>query len=194
MLLSALSVAHHKCCLLPLTSRLPCVDSVESEAEVGEANKKTNTVIAFYLQSNAADGQRRIDAFVNAAYTYYQVSRSCCTPGLHAAAWSAFTSRTRASARSDVEPSEALDAPEQATVSSQQSGKGCQTRARQYRKRGMPEYCGGCQGHLWCPMLALTHCAAVRAAGSDERVICRCAVPLHAVFRRPTRAAGRRQG
>jgi hypothetical protein len=47
---------------------------VESETEVGEASKRTNTVIAFHLQSNATDGQRRIDAFVDAAYTYYQVS------------------------------------------------------------------------------------------------------------------------
>ena len=43
---------------------------------MGEASKRTNTVIAFHLQSNSADGQQRIDAFVNAAYTYYQASGS----------------------------------------------------------------------------------------------------------------------
>lgn len=45
---------------------------MENVMEVGEGSKRTNTVVAFHLQSNAADGQRRIDAFVDAAYAYYQ--------------------------------------------------------------------------------------------------------------------------
>ena len=40
--------------------------------ETAEGSKQTNTVVAFHLQSDAADGQRRIDAFVDAAYAHYQ--------------------------------------------------------------------------------------------------------------------------
>ena len=50
--------------------------------ETAEGSKQTNTVVAFHLQSDAADGQRRIDAFVDAAYAHYQARRrpECC-PG-----------------------------------------------------------------------------------------------------------------
>ena len=40
--------------------------------ETAEGSKQTNTVVAFHLQSDASDGQRRIDAFVDAAYDHYQ--------------------------------------------------------------------------------------------------------------------------
>ena len=66
----------HSCSCL--TSTLTRRGRVENVTEVGEASKRTNTVITFHLQSNAADGQRRIDAFVDAAYRYYQASHSCC--------------------------------------------------------------------------------------------------------------------
>ncbi len=48
---------------------------VENVMETAEGSKQTNTVVAFHLQSDAADGQRRIDAFVDTAYAHYQARR-----------------------------------------------------------------------------------------------------------------------
>ena len=53
---------------------------VENVMEVGEGSKRTNTVVQFNLQSNAVDGQRRIDAFVDAAYAYFQARNVLLKP------------------------------------------------------------------------------------------------------------------
>ena len=53
---------------------------VENVMETSEGSKQTNTVVAFHLQSDAADGQRRIDAFVDAAYAHYQACERCVLP------------------------------------------------------------------------------------------------------------------
>lgn len=46
---------------------------VENYVDKGGDGKRADTVVTFHLQSSAADGPTRIDAFVDAAYAYYKV-------------------------------------------------------------------------------------------------------------------------